>query len=135
MGKMDLTGLTVFRHMEQKMAWLSARQSVLAENVANADTPGYRASDLAAFGSKSGSRLPMAVTNVSHMAAGGVTGGKPQPQRDRFAIETAPNGNQVSLEEQLTKVGETGMDYQFMTNLYRKNISMLKTAMGRGSNA
>lgn len=132
---MDLTGLTVFRNMEQKMAWLSARQSVLAENVANADTPGYRAKDLSAFGGTEGSQLKMAVTNISHMGANGVTGGKPQPQRDRFAIETSPNGNQVSLEDQLTKVGETGMDYQFMTNLYRKNISMLKTAMGRGGNA
>jgi flagellar basal-body rod protein FlgB len=131
MGKMDLTGLSVFRQMEQKMAWLNTRQTVLAENVANADTPGYRPRDLKAFGNEGG-QLAMAVTNVSHMGQSAVTGGKPQSQRDRFAIETAPNGNQVSLEDQLTKVGETGMDYQFMANLYRKNVSMIKTALGRG---
>ncbi len=134
---MDLTGMTVFRQLEQKMGWLSARQSVLAENIANADTPGYRPRDLQAFASLVDGRggLPMQVTSPVHMVGSNGNTATPSAQRDRYAIETSPNGNQVSLEDQLTKMGENGMDYQFMTNLYRKQISMIKTALGRGTSA
>lgn len=135
---MDLQGLALFRQLEQKIHWLSARQSVLAENIANANTPGYRSRDLKPFSFAQhlelGEALPMQVTRVGHM--GGGTGASPIPvtQRDRFAVETSPDGNQVSLEDQLAKVGETGMEYQMITNLYRKHVGMIKTAIGRGGN-
>lgn len=136
---MDVSGLTLFRQMEQKMHWLSARQSVLAENVANADTPGYRSRDLKPFDFarhlEQGGNLPMQITAPAHMNGSKGAASVPASQRDRFAVETSPNGNQVSLEDQLTKVGETGMEYQMLTNLYRKQVGMIKTALGRGNNA
>ncbi|MBT7747468.1 MAG: flagellar basal-body rod protein FlgB, partial [Alphaproteobacteria bacterium] len=51
-------------------------------------------------------------------------------QKDVY--ETSPDGNSVVLEQQLMKVTETKMDYELMTNLYRKHMGMLRTALGRG---
>ena len=132
---MDLTSLTLFNQMQHKMAWLSARQNVLSQNVANADTPNYASRDLKPFGFANhlelGQPLPMAQSTGMHLT--GTLGGSLNPivSKDNIAIETNPAGNKVSLEDQLTKVGQTGMEYQMMTNLYRKQVSMLKTAMGK----
>ena len=46
---MELTNLPVFGLIRQRMNWLNQRQEVIAQNVANADTPDYRAQDLKAF--------------------------------------------------------------------------------------
>ncbi len=135
---MDLTSLTVFDQMQQKMHWLSVRQAVLSQNVANADTPGYVPSDLKpfTFGQhlELAKALPMTITNVSHVMPGGASM-LPISIKDAVAVETNPAGNKVSLEDQLTKVADTGMEYQMLTNLYRKQVSMMKTAIGRGGSA
>ena len=47
---MDLFQLKLFQRMSERMGWLGARQEVLAQNIANADTPGYRARDIEDFG-------------------------------------------------------------------------------------
>ena len=128
--------LSIFEVIARRMDWLGQRQNVLAQNVANADTPGYEPQDLkdGPFGRLLASKLaPVAPasTHPSHLA-----GQAPVPppsesedQRDRF--ETAPSGNAVVLEEQLVKVAETQMAYQTMTNLYRKHLGMIRTALGR----
>lgn len=127
---MDLNGLTLFKQMESKLHWLSARQTVLSENIANADTPHYQARDLKPFSEAMTGAMPLQRTNAGHIT-GGSASASPVVAKDRFATETSPDGNQVSLEEQLTKVADTGMDYQMITNLYRKQVSMIKTALGR----
>jgi len=137
---MQLNNLTLFRQMEQKMHWLSTRQSVLAENVANADTPAYTPRDLKPFTGASSTQLAAPLIMASTDGGAYMSGSNgasmiPVVQKDREAVETSPNGNQVSLEDQLTKVGETGMDYQMLTNLYRKQLSMMKTALGRNTTA
>ncbi len=131
---MDLNGLALFQQMEQKMHWLSARQTVLSENIANADTPYYQARDLKPFAAEMANAMPVVRTNVSHIS-GGNASTVPVVARDRNFIEISPDGNQVSLEDQLTKVADTGMEYQMLTNLYRKQLSMIKTALGRNGSA
>ena len=49
---------------------------------------------------------------------------------DKRPFETTPMGNSVVLEEQMAKVGETGVNYKLATNLYRKHIGMLRMALG-----
>jgi len=127
---MDLNGLTLFKQMESKLQWLSARQTVLSENIANADTPRYQARDLKPFSEAMKGAMPLQRTNTSHIL-GGNASATPVVAKERFAVETSPDGNQISLEDQLTKVADTGMDYQMITNLYRKQVSMIKTALGR----
>ncbi|HAU28941.1 MAG TPA: flagellar basal body rod protein FlgB [Rhodospirillaceae bacterium] len=118
--------MDVFRAMGQKMAWLAERQKILAQNVANSDTPNYRPQDLAAedFHAALSSAGRMAATQPGHIQPSGGQGS--------VTVKVVEKGKAVLLEEQMAKVSETAVDYQLMTNLYRKHMSMLKTALGRG---
>ena len=132
-GKVD-----IFQAIVRRMSWLGQRENVLARNIANADTPDYRPHDLARgpferILTRAVAAVQPAATHPAHLrgsAGDGAKGAESSKQRDTF--ETAPSGNAVVLEEQLIKVAETQMDYQTMTSLYRKHLSMLRTALGRG---
>lgn len=141
---MAIGDLPILDMMKQRLHWLTARQQVLAQNVANADTPGYAAQDLKEldFGSmvkRSGPVLAPVATQAAHMGspvAGGngmrpgkATGGEIVKKPD---FETSPSGNSVVLEEQMIKVAETQMDYQTVTGLYSKSLGLIKIALGRG---
>ena len=52
------------------------------------------------------------------------------PQKETY--EVAPSGNAVIIEEQLLKAGQNVMDYNLMVNVYQKQVSMLRTALGTG---
>ncbi len=132
---MNLKSLPLFGLMGRRMAWLTQRQAVLAQNIANADTPGYKPKDLNAASFKqmlaSGLRAaPMAQTSPAHM--------QPVRRPDQFrsdvtreAYGTSISGNAVVIEEQLLKVQESLGAHRLVTNLYGKHISMLKAAIGR----
>ena len=133
----DLTLLAMAR---KSMGWQTRRQEVLAQNIANANTPNYRAKDLDPLDFKkvfeSQARLPLqaAVTNPMHIQP-------PIEQAPYEAIvekqpdESKPNGNSVLLEEQMQKVGEVKNNYDLALNLLQKNIKMLETAAGKGSSS
>ena len=133
---MDLDKIPLFKAMSQRMTWLNERQSVLAQNVANADTPNYRPSDLKAPSFKelmgrSNTRLKMATTEGNHLT--GIGADAPfRAEPDRKA-ELSPSGNGVKLEDEMLKVSGTATDYQLTTTLYKQHIAMLKTVLGKGS--
>ena len=129
---MDLQGIGLFRMISQQLRWLGQRQEVLSQNVANADTPGYRARDLQpiAFGDAlREATLRPAVTQAGHLL-----GKSADPAAAKVKTitpwEVSPDGNGVVLEQQMTSLAETQADYQMATELYRKQIAMLKTAIG-----
>lgn len=129
--------LNIFEAIGRKMSWLGQRQSVLAGNIANADTPDYAPQDMksgpfARMLTRSIERVTPASTDPAHMAGTADKGRQPESEEQRRRYETAPSGNAVVLEEQLVKVAETQMDYQLMSNLYRKHLGMIRTALGRG---
>jgi flagellar basal-body rod protein FlgB len=128
--------IPLFSAIKSKMSWLQSRQSVLAENVANADTPGYRANSISAFklpdtsGAGTLGRLAPVATNPAHMA--GLTGsGSQWGADDKDTFEIKPSGNSVVIEEEMMKVAETQIDYQMAAGLYARSIGILKTALGR----
>lgn len=134
---MDFSDLPVMQMMSRKMSWLTRRTDVLAENVANADIPGYGARDLKAVsfrdmvrGERAAAANAPRVTSAAHLV-----GTVPvQPFDDKAApdkYESAIDGNDVSIEQQLVKLNETQMSYQMTLNLYKKHIGMLQTALGR----
>lgn len=138
---MAIGDLPILDMMKQRLHWLTARQQVLAQNVANADTPGYEARDLkeldfGAMVKRSGPVLAAVATQAGHIgspAGGGMrpaqaTGGEVVRKPD---FETSPSGNSVVLEEQMIKVAETQMDYQTVTGLYSKSLGLIKIALGR----
>lgn len=130
--------IALLRAMTAKMGYLDQRQKVLAQNVANADTPGYQPHDLTKvdFGAvlqktaASGELFP-AHTDQKHMSLEGSID-DPKNREQKVTYEIAPAGNAVILEEQMVSSAQTTMDYNLMTTLYQKNINMIRTALGRG---
>lgn len=132
---MDLSQLGLFRLMAGKMNYLTQRQSVLAQNIANSDTPDYRPQDLRPFDFRTtleeSTTLGATTTHASHMQGTVRPTGPARVEDVRRPYETKPSGNAVVLEEQMVKVADTAMDYEAMLNLYRKNVSMIRMALGR----
>jgi len=130
---MDLGKLKLFASITGRMEWLGDRQRVLAQNIANANTPDYAPKDLVEpdFAShlRSGGMLRMRVTDPSHEVGGGGAAVRQETVKSPFAATIS--GNSVDLESELRKVSETGVRYQTMVNLYQKHIALLKTAIGR----
>lgn len=134
---MDFQKIPLLSALVKRMDWLGERQRVLAENVANADTPGFQPRDLKPLSfrdllGKAEGRMRMASTAPQHLSAAPGTAA-PERKVDRGAYETAPAGNAVVLEQQLMRVAETQLQHATMTNLYRKHVGMLKTALGRNN--
>ena len=134
---MDLNSIPLFSLLAERMAWLNKRQSVLAQNVANADTPGYKPRDLKPLdfhelARSAASRVAMAATRPGHIV----------PRRDdddigeavrQKNLEATPTGNAVVLEEEMIKVGQTRMEYDLAVSLYRKHVGLIRAVLrGRG---
>ncbi len=133
---MNLLNIPLFEAMQQKMQYHSSRQAVLAQNVANADTPGYLAKEMTApnFGAMLGSSMKMATTNAKHMQAGnnGNSGsGKITPRANTYELN--PIGNNVVLEEEVMRVAENQSEYQKTTSMYKKSLEMFKIALGKAN--
>lgn len=133
---MDLGKLPLFDLLTRRMSWLGQRQDVLAQNIANANTPDYTPQDLKpmGFGETLKRLAPVEPELTSALHLAGTVTRRPPPFRadeQRKRYEVAPDGNSVVIEEQMMKVAETQMDYQLITNLYRKHVDMIKTAIGR----
>lgn len=133
---MDLSKIGIFRLMREKMNWHGQRQEVLSQNVANADTPGYAPRELVQFDfrkeMRNAARMELAATSPQHMSGTIPPGGTFKEEKPRNVYETSPDGNKVVLEEQMMKLGQNAVDYQTITGIYRKQLAMLKTAIGRG---
>ncbi|AWN45601.1 flagellar basal body rod protein FlgB [Methylobacterium terrae] len=134
---MSVTDLPVVAMLRNRMQWQQTRQKVLAENVANADTPGFRARDLKEprfrpDGAVAAAGLPvigMERTSGLHLASAG--GGGPSEERTGTRFEMTPSGNAVSLEDEMLKAADNQSDYQLASLLYRKSLQTLRTAVGR----
>ncbi len=136
---MDLGKLPLFQMMSQRLAWLGKRQQVLAHNVANADTPGFRAHDLKEptfrqlLGDAPARSVVAARTSARHIAAAPATATAAGLFKTAEDVEGefSLSGNSVDVGLQMMKVAQTSMDHQLTVNLYRKHIAMLKAALGR----
>jgi len=136
---MDIGHIPLFAAFSKRMAWLTARQTVLAQNVANANTPGYQAKDLKQLDFKSlvgggkgttGGLLRLAADQPGHIAP--ALANTPAAVI-KVADDQRLDGNGVSLESQMMKVSTNASEYALVTTLYRQNISMIKTVLGGGS--
>lgn len=134
---MDLNSIPFFDLINKRLAWLSQRQDVLAENVANGDTPGYKPRDLKEqtfadlLHGASANSVRLSATQPGHIGASA----RPNAYKviDDTSGNSTINGNAVDMEGQMMKVSKTGIDYQFAINLYKKQIGMIKTALGRST--
>lgn len=140
---MDLGRIPLFALAFDKMAWLNRRQAVLADNIANADTPNFQPEDLKALDSRAALRsvgaqtsglapvLPVATDPKHFVGASGQTSGGFANEPQKKTYETTLSDNAVVLEEQMMKVAQTQADFEMATNLYKKYVAMVKLALGR----
>ena len=138
MPGMDIADIPIFAMLRSRLGYLSERQRVIAENVANADTPGYAPHDLKPFSFQAKVNAAagvapagtMAVTQPGHMQAPGAKRGlaagvKAVKVQDS---ETTIDGNGVVLEEEMMKMTQARMDYDAAVGFYQKSLDMLKLA-------
>jgi flagellar basal-body rod protein FlgB len=124
MADTDLFGLA-----ERRLAWLDKRQGLLAQNIANADTPHFQPRDLKPFAlelSHAQAELSPVQTNPMHLAALEIDSGA-----RAVSGEQAISGNQVQIEKELTKVANTDSNQELVSELYKKYLGLYRTALGR----
>lgn len=111
---MNIETPNLFELASQRLKWLSDRQKVVSENIANADTSGYRAKEVESFD---------AYLEVA-------TGQAETPDANVFESEATwgqdLTGNNVVLEEQILDANATSGQYKIAANLYKKAHDMLR---------
>ena len=137
---MAITDIPILSMLRMRLEWSQSRQKVLAENVANSDTPHYRARDLVPLKFETpgeGNVTPTAVATVAlarteegHLSGfgGQASAFRSQAKGD---YETRPTGNSVTLEDEMMKVAANNMDYQAATAVYTRSLKLIKTALGK----
>jgi len=129
---MPISDIPILAMLRERMQWHQGRQQVLAENVANADTPGYRAKDLAPLDFSqhlTAASLPLDCTEPGHIAGSG--GGSQFAADQSGHYEIRPRGNSVSHEDEMMKVASNQMDYETVTSLYTHGLNLIKLAAGK----
>ncbi|MCH4152658.1 MAG: flagellar basal body protein [Sphingobium sp.] len=127
----------------QAMRHLGERQRVIAQNIANSDTPGYRAQELSdasrSFATLIEGNPGIARPHVTlsegmaRLGAHPLSTGRIIP--DPHISEVKPDGNTVTLEDQVLKMGQIQADYAALTGLYRKQMALVRSALGKGGSA
>lgn len=128
----SLADLPLLKQITGRLTWLDERQKVIAQNVANSDTPGYVPRDLKAVSDfaralqQGGGGLTMARTSARHLSSSAAPA--------RFQAQASPDsettldGNAVVIEEQMLKMAESRMAYDAAIGFYQKSLSMLRLA-------
>lgn len=119
----------LFKLLDNQRSWLSTRQALVAQNIANADTPGYRALDVLPFARvMERSALEMSGASPLHMRPS-------QAETLATAIkpadgwETTHSGNSVSPEQEMIKAGDIRGAYSLDTNILRSFHGMWMSAV------
>jgi flagellar basal-body rod protein FlgB len=142
---MTLDDMPVFAMLKSKLNYLADRQKLIAQNVANADTPGYSPQDLKPFslghqsaggagmGGSGLTPVSMSVTSAMHIApptSAGASGAGSDVTASPDS-ESTLNGNSVVLEEEMEKMSEARTDYEAAIGFYQKSLSLLQMAAKR----
>ena len=130
---MAISNFPLFSMLRTKMQWHQERQRILAENVANADTPRFQPRDLAPlqFDPRQPAMSELSVVRTSSAHLAGTSGGTRFNLDRNGGFEARPSGNAVTLEDEMLKVAGNAMDYQAAASLYTRGLGMLKTAIGK----
>jgi len=125
---MNAVGLPLFELAERRLVWVDTRQRLLAQNIANADTPGWKPRDTAAFSiGGSPSHKSFARTDPRHLVPAVAT----LVSTQKSNRESAPDGNAVSLDDQLARLADTETAHDLASDIYKKYLSFFRLAIGR----
>ncbi|MFW7269491.1 flagellar basal body rod protein FlgB [Gluconacetobacter sp. Hr-1-5] len=124
------SGTDVLDLAGRRLQWLQSRESVLAGNVANANTPGYASKDIASF---QGVLQNQMATTLAQTAPGHLAGRSTASSATRTGTNTSLDGNQVNIEGELEKIADTNDQQRLATNAYSVYMSMFSIALGSSS--
>jgi len=127
-GRMSNDGMGLFDLAEARLAWVDRRQQVLAQNIANADTPGYKPSDVTPFAAQLQSVLALTRTNASDLTGPESTA---ESLRKSLTPQVSVDGNAVSVTDQLAKVADTSSTQELVENIYKKFMGFFMTVIGK----
>ncbi len=123
---MTLNDIPLFAMLKGKLQYENQRQTLVAQNVANADTPDYAPRDLKAFTfdqAMQSQGVAMVRTNAMDITPAPSSGGAAADSEVRL------DGNDVVLEDQMMKLTQARMDYDAAVGLYQQSLQLLKTAI------
>jgi flagellar basal-body rod protein FlgB len=149
MSGMGPDDIPLFAMLKNRMGYLSERQKLIAQNVANGDTPDYQPRDMKAYSFKASldqqvagqpyrggpvsstasTGVQMMATSTAHMAPSKPAGLWRSPEGPDS--ETTLDGNSVTLEDQMLKMTDARMNYDAAVGFYQKSMQMLKTSTRR----
>lgn len=127
-----MESIQLFALASRQAEWLSVRQSIVSGNIANANTPGFRAKDVAPFDAVlQNTNMAMAATNPLHIT---------DPSTDRYVVESEVNegsaeqlsGNSVELADELMKEGLVKRDYDLNTAIVKSFHKMMLMTVRKG---
>lgn len=124
--------LEIFRMASAMAKHAGTRQAAIAQNVANADTPGFKARDIASFSDIMSRRRD--VTGQFATRPGHLNGTLDPAQPEFRIVEAAadsPNGNSVSIEDEMMKSVDTQRQHERSIAIYRSSLNILRTSLGR----
>lgn len=123
--------LEIVRMAQAYAAHAGARQGEIARNIANADTPGFKARDLRPFEDSYGMAAgQMRATRGGHLDQS--PSAESTAEEQLVAGAASPNGNTVSLEAEMVKAVELRQQHEMALAIYRSTSSILRTSLGRG---
>jgi flagellar basal-body rod protein FlgB len=137
---MDLAAIPLFSMLRDRLGYLGQRQSLIADNIANSDTPQYTPKDLKAYSfSAQVQTVQMAgtpaTTQRGHMTGTVSRENSPYRPLRRKDSETTLDGNSVVLEEEMIKMQDARANYDAAISFYQKSLGLLRMASrapGRG---
>lgn len=110
-----MDAVNLFSLASQQSRWLAVRQSAIAGNVANVNTPGYRSMDVEPFEKVlDNTRVAMATTQAGHISGGATEAGFAVKQIED-GTSVLPSDNSVALEDELMKAGEVRRAFELNT--------------------
>ena len=125
----DLSQPPLFDLLQNKLGWIDSRQRVLAQDIANVDTPGYRPRDAAPFSAVLDQFTAEPVRkNPLHLAVLS----EPASGQAVATSERAPDGNAVGLEDQRTRKADNEGAQALTGNIWKSYMEMFITALGHG---
>jgi len=125
--------LSLIRMASAMARHAGARHNVVAQNIANADTPGYRARDVKGFAEYVNEPFTARATRPGHAGTAPLARAAFRP--DTFVdrgVDAGPNGNSVSLEHEMVKAVEAQGQHALATTIYRKVHDLMRLGLGRG---
>jgi flagellar basal-body rod protein FlgB len=136
---MDLNKIPLLSVLKGRMSYVSQRQKLISENVANSNTPDFAPSDLKAFTfdaalrsqgvlPQAGQPIGAARTQSSHLTGNQKVSGPWKPEESPDS-EARLDGNQVVLEDEMLKMTTAKLDYDAAISFYQQSMGMLKMAI------